>query len=80
MKMLHAISESGTGNARIQIDNLIQRVHEMQDMADQIRDKQLAFKMRMISSYPVFGATAKLLVDMTVGMLYMFQMIGNIGM
>lgn len=80
MKMLHAISESGTGNAKIQINNLIQRVHEMQDMADQIRDKHLAFKMRMISSYPVFGATVKLLVDMTVGMIYMFQMLGTIGM
>ena len=80
MKMLHAISESGTGNAKIQIHNLIERVHEMQDMADGIRDKQLAFQMRMLFSYPVAGATAKLLVDLTVGMIYMFQMLGNMGL
>lgn len=80
MKMLHAISESGSGNARVQTDNLIQRVNEMQNMADAIRDKELAFHMKMLFSYPVLGATVKLLVDMTVGMVVMMQMLGNMGM
>lgn len=79
MKMLHAMSESGTGNAKIQINNLLHRVHEMQSMADRIRDKDTAFKMRLIFSYPVAGASAKLLVDLTVGMLYLIQMLGSMG-
>jgi hypothetical protein len=77
MKMLHSISESGTGNAKEQINNLIKRVNEMQNMADSQRDKQLAFQMRLLFSYPVLGATVKLLVDLTVGMLFMFQLLGN---
>ena len=79
MKMLHAISESGTGNAKAQIGNLIQRVQEMQNMADDIRNKNMAFRMKMIFSYPVLAATGKLLIDLTVGMIYMFQLLGKLG-
>lgn len=79
MKMLHAMSESGTGNAGIQTANLMQRVGEMQNMADEIRDAEIAFRMRMVFSYPVLAATIKLLIDLTVGMLYMFQMLGGMG-
>lgn len=78
MKMLHAISEYGTGDAGAQINSLIRRVNEMQEMADQLRDKELAFRMKMFFSYPVLGATVKLLIDLTVGMLFMLQMLGNI--
>ena len=79
MKILHAISESGTGNARVQISNLMERVQHMQEMADDIRAKELAFQMKMLFSYPVIGATLKLLLDLSVGMFYMFSMIGSIG-
>lgn len=79
MKMLHAISENGTGNANIQINNLIQRVHEMQDIADSIRKKNISFQIKMIFAYPVLAATIKLMVDMTIGMLFMLQIIGSIG-
>lgn len=79
MKMLHAISESGTGNAKIQIGNLISRVQEMQSFADEIRDKSIAFRMKMIFSYPVLAATVKLLIDLTVGMIYMFNLLGSMG-
>lgn len=79
MKMLHAISESGTGNAEVQINNLLKRVNEMENMADQIRDENTSFKMKMIFSYPVLGATTKLLVDMTFGMVFMMGMLGNMG-
>jgi len=79
MKMLHAISESGTGNSQIQINNLLQRVHEMQNKAADIRSGNEAFGMRMLFSYPVLGATFKLLVDMTIGMFYIFQLLGQVG-
>lgn len=79
MKMLHAISESGTGNAKVQINNLVQRVNEMQDMADNIRNENISFKMKMVFHYPVLASTVKLLIDFTIGMVYMFQMLGNIG-
>lgn len=79
MKMLHAISESGTGNAKIQINNLVQRVNEMQRMADEIRNESISFRMKLFFGYPVIGATVKLLVDLTVGMMFMFKMLGGMG-
>ena len=79
MKMLHAFSESGTGNTDVQINNLIQRVSEMQNMADEIRNERIAFRIKMIFSLPIFGATAKLLVDLSVGMIYMFQLLKYMG-
>lgn len=79
MKMLHAISESGTGNAQIQIHELMKRVSEMQAKADEIRNRNISFQMKMIFAYPVIAATVKLLIDLTVGMLYMFRMLGGMG-
>ena len=79
MKMLHAVSEMGTGNVGVQLNNLIVRVNEMQDMAEEIRGERAAFRMKMIFSYPVMAATVKLLADLTVGMAVMFQMLGSMG-
>ena len=79
MKMLHAISESGTGNAKVQVNNLLQRVHEMQNIAEDIRVREEAFRMKMLFSYPVLAATFKLLVDMTIGILFIFQLLGSVG-
>lgn len=79
MKMLHAVSENGTGDVRAQIHHLLERVGEMQDMADGIRNEKTAFRMKMIFSYPVLAATMKLLLDLTVGMVVMFQLLGQMG-
>lgn len=79
MKMLHAISEAGTGNAGIQVHELIKRVSEMQNMADEIKNRSVSFQMKMMFSYPVIAATVKLLIDLTVGMFYMFRMLGSLG-
>lgn len=79
MKMLHAISESGTGNASVQINNLIFCVQKMQNIADEISNKNIALRMKMIFTYPVLAATMKLLIDLTIGMVYMFQLLGGIG-
>lgn len=79
MKMFHAISESGTGDSQIQIHNLLKRVQEMQDMADDIRLKEQAFQMKILFVYPVIGATAKLLLDLSVGMFYLFSLVGSMG-
>lgn len=79
MRMLHSISEAGTGDAEMQINNLLLRVNEMQEQADIIRDSNIAFKARMIFSYPVLGATFKLLIDLTLGMFYMMGMLSNMG-
>lgn len=79
MKMLHALSESGTGNAKVQLNNLLMRVHEMQDIADDIRNEGLAFKAEMVFMYPIGGATVKMLVDLSVGMVFMMSMLGNMG-
>lgn len=79
MKMLHSISESGIGDSDVQISNMLQRVGEMQVMADEKRDESINFKMRMIFSYPVLAATAKLLIDLTIGIVYMMGMLSNMG-
>lgn len=79
MKMLHAVSEAGTGDVKIQMNHLLKRVNEMQDKADNIRNETAAFRMKMLFSYPVAAATGKLLVDLTTGMVLLFQMLGSMG-
>lgn len=79
MKMLHSIAEAGTGNANLQITNMLQRVQEMQQLSDQRQDESSRFKMQMVFLYPVFGATVKLLIDLTLGSVYMMLMLGNMG-
>lgn len=79
MRMLHALSESGTGNVGAQMSHLLERVEQMQDMADEIQNENIAFRMKLIFSYPVVAATGKLLADLTVGMAVMMQILGSVG-
>lgn len=79
MKMLHAFSENGTGNLNVQMNQFLARVGQMQDCADVIRDEKIAFQMKLIFSYPVLAAIGKLLIDLTVGMAVMLQVLGSIG-
>lgn len=79
MKMLHSISEAGVGDAKAQIHNLLGHIQKMQNQADGLINENIAFKMRMIFSYPVFAAAVKMLIDLTVGMFVLFQIMGNIG-
>lgn len=77
MKMLYSISESGSGDAERQIANLIANVHKLQERQAEIRNASVAFSMQMIFFYPVAATSVKLLVDMTSGMLLVFQLFGN---
>ena len=79
MKMLHAVAEMGTGDAVTQMNHLIMHVNEMQNRAEEIRNGKIAFRQKMIFSYPVIAATVKLLIDLTVGMIMMFHMLGSMG-
>lgn len=79
MKMLHAIAESGVGNAQIQIAHMTERVNEMQDIADDLRNQDIAFNMKLIFSYPILAATVKLLIDMTISMGYLMQLLSSMG-
>ncbi len=79
MKMLHAVSETGTGNVGAQMNHLLERVGEMQDIADDIQNESISFRMKMIFSYPVVAATIKMLLDLTVGMFVMFRFLGTMG-
>ena len=79
MKMLYSISESGVGNAGEQIHNLQKHMNEMQEMADRVMDENTSFRMQMLFNYPIGMAAVKMLVDMTVGMVVMFQIFGGIG-
>lgn len=79
MKMLHAFAENGTGNVSVQMNHLLECVVEMQDDADKLQDEKIAFRMKLIFSYPVAAATAKLLADLSVGMVVMMQILGNMG-
>lgn len=79
MKMLHALSENGTGDMQTQMNQLLVRVWQMQDRADEINNGRIAFQMKMIFSYPVLAATIKLLIDLTIGMAVMMQVLGSVG-
>lgn len=79
MKMLHAVSENGTGNVNAQMSHLLERVHQMQNQADDIQNEKIAFRMKLMFSYPVVAATAKLLLDLTMGMFVMFQLLVGMG-
>lgn len=79
MKMLHSISESGIGDAKVQINNLLGHINRMQNQADSLVNENISFKMRMIFSYPVFAAAVKMLIDLTIGMFVLFQIMGNVG-
>ena len=79
MKMLHAFSETGAGNLQLQMGHLTEQVGQMQDMADVIQHEKTTFRMKMIFSYPVLAATVKLLLDLTVGMAVMLQVLGRMG-
>lgn len=78
MKMLYSISESGSGDAERQIANLIGHVHKLQEKQAEIKNASIAFSMQMIFFYPVAATSVKLLVDMTAGMLLVFQLFGQI--
>ena len=79
MKMLYAISESGTGDAKVQIRNLLERVQDMRNRAAERRNEQASFKVRMLYTYPVAGASVKLLGDLIVGMMFLFEMLSEAG-
>lgn len=79
MKMLHAFSENGSGNMQVQIGRLVERVGQMQDVAEEIQNENIAFHMKLIFSYPVLAATMKLLVDLSVGIVVMMQVLGDMG-
>ena len=79
MKMLYTISEAGTGDAKVQIHNLLGRVQEMRNRAAERKNEQASFKVWMLYSYPVFGASVKLLGDLLVGMMFLFEMLSEAG-
>ena len=74
MKMLYSISESGTGNADTQIENLMKHIHQFQKIEADLRNENIAFNMKMIFFVPVASTSIKLLVDMAVGTLLIFQL------
>ena len=78
MKMLYSISENGVGDSDQQIKNLIESVNKLQGKADELNNESIAFKMKMIFTYPVLVASLKLLVDMTVGLLVTLQILGQL--
>lgn len=80
MKMLHSIAVAGVGNSEKQINSLIERVNQMQDQSDAVRDKHMLFKMKLVFARPILAASIKLLIDLTVGLIYMFVLFGHVGM
>lgn len=79
MKMLHAISEAGTGDADVQINNLLMRVQEMRNQAEEIKNKNATFKVKLLFWYPIIGGSVKLFADLMVGMAFIFEMLSSVG-
>ena len=74
MKMLYSLSESGVGDAKTQIENLIRHVQTLEEKEASLRNENVIFGMRTISFYPVAATSVKMLVDMTVGMLLVLNL------
>jgi hypothetical protein len=79
MKMLYAISESGTGDARVQIQNLLTQMQEMQSHAAELKNENSVFKVQILYRYPIMGASVKMLGDLVVGMAFLLEMLSNMG-
>lgn len=78
MKMLYSISEAGVGSAQEQITNLLKNISEMQEQADKVQDENASFKMKLIFNYPAAAAATKMMIDMIIGMVVMFQLFQTI--
>ena len=63
----------------MQIQNLLVQVQEMRIRAAERWNKSSAFQVKMLYSYPVFGASIKLLGDLVVGMMFLFEMLSEAG-
>ena len=73
MKMLYAVSEAGSGNAKVQIENLVRHVQKFQERETEKKNEDISMKTRMICYYPIAATTCKMLVDMTAGTLLLFS-------
>lgn len=77
MQMLYTVSETGNGDIKVQMENLMKRIFQMQENAEKLMQEHTKFKMEVLFSYPMAATCIKMAVDMTFGMVIMLAMLGN---
>lgn len=74
MKMLYSVSASGTGNIDEQIADLIRKQNSLMDKAEKINNSDQLAGMTSINMVPMFFCIIKSVVDMTILVFSMFQL------
>ena len=69
MKMLYAISESGTGDAQTQITVLVQRNSKLLDKAEKLQNEKSLAGMNGIFYFPQVAVSFQTMINMVVFML-----------
>lgn len=73
MKMLYNISESGEGDAKQQIQDLLLQIQEMEKKAERILHEHIKFQLEKIFFYPIAAVCLKMSLDMAFGMVLMLS-------
>ena len=75
MKMLYSVSTSGTGNIGEQIADLIKKQNSLMDKAEKISNNDALAGMSSINMMPMLFCIVKSVVDMTILVFSLFDML-----
>ena len=78
MKMLYSVSEQGIGDKKMQLDNFIGSVYEMQSRADEKRKENMELKYQRFFFYPIAITTLKMAGDLTYGIMLALSLMSSI--
>lgn len=77
MKMLYSVSEEGIGDKKMQLDNFIESVYDMQVRADKKRKEGMELSYQRFFFYPLAITTLKMAGDLTYGMVLALTLFGS---
>lgn len=80
MKMLYSVSEQGIGDKKMQLDNFIESVYDMQSRADEKKKETMELKYQRFFFYPIVITTLKMAGDLTYGIMLSLTLMGSIHM
>lgn len=78
MKMLYAYTNSGTKDAQVQLNAIMQRNMVLSDKAERMENDDELAAYQFLFYMPMFLGTAKIMMDMSVLFVVMFQLWGNL--
>ncbi|MCQ2492431.1 MAG: hypothetical protein MJ087_05270 [Lachnospiraceae bacterium] len=78
MKMIYAYTNSGTKDAQFQLNAIMQRNMVLSDKAERMENEDELAAYQFLFYAPMFLGTAKIMMDMSVLFVVMFQLWGNL--